>query len=100
MPIDVYYFAAWMQVHCKLLTRPVVDYFMFKVPGFRIFLETFGATTGPRSKLVELLKAGNVVIISPGGVREALFSRDYQILWVSFNLRKPSIFDKVFNFYG
>ena len=45
-----------------------------------------GATTGPRAKIVDLLKRGNVVIVSPGGVREALFSKNYEIIWVSFDL--------------
>ena len=82
MPIDVYYLTCWLRVNLRVCARPVVDYFMFKVPGFRDFLENFGATTGPRENLVELLKKGNVVIISPGGVREALFSKDYEIIWV------------------
>merc|ERR1711937_268459 len=81
MPIDVYYLTCWLRVNLRVCARPVVDYFMFKVPGFRDFLENFGATTGPRENLAELLKKGNVVIISPGGVREALFSKDYEIIW-------------------
>jgi len=56
---------------------------MFKVPGFAPMLDLFGATSGPRSKLITLLKEGQTIIISPGGVREALFSKDYEILWVS-----------------
>ena len=63
--------------------RSVVDHFMFKVPGFAPMLDLFGATSGPRSKLITLLKEGQTIIISPGGVREALFSKDYEILWVS-----------------
>ena len=58
---------------------------MFKVPGFAPMLDLFGATSGPRSKLIALLKEGQTIIISPGGVREALFSKDYEILWVSLN---------------
>jgi len=81
VPVDVYYLTCWLQVKKKIFARPVVDYFMFKVPGFKTFLEVFGCTTGPRSRLVELLKDGNVVIVSPGGVREALFSKDYGIIW-------------------
>ena len=89
MPIDVYYFHSFMQLKQKVFSRPVVDYFMFKVPGFRGMLELVGATTGPRSRLVELLKEGNVVIISPGGVREALFSKNYELLWVNKNVPVP-----------
>lgn len=55
---------------------------MFNVPGFETMLDVMGATTGPRSRIVDLLKKGNVVIVSPGGVREALFSKNYEIIWV------------------
>ena len=56
---------------------------MFNVPGFSTMLNVMGAITGPREKIVDLLKKGNVVIVSPGGVREALFSKNYETIWVS-----------------
>ena len=64
------------------MVRSVIDHFLFKVPGLSPVYEIFGATSGPRDKIVDLLKNGNVVIVSPGGVREALFSKNYEIIWV------------------
>lgn len=31
--------------------------------------------------MVQLLQDGEVVCISPGGVREALFSESYELIW-------------------
>jgi len=81
LPIDCYYFITWFRTKYRILTRSVVDRFMFNVPGFETMLDVMGATTGPRSRIVDLLKKGNVVIVSPGGVREALFSKNYEIIW-------------------
>lgn len=81
LPVDVYYFVTWFRNKYRILVRSVVDHFMFKVPGFSPMLELFGATSGPRSKLITLLKEGQTIIVSPGGVREALFSKNYEILW-------------------
>ena len=84
LPVDCYYFITWFRNKYRILTRSVVDRFMLNVPGFSTLLNVMGATTGPRAKIVDLLKKGNVVIVSPGGVREALFSKNYEIIWVSF----------------
>lgn len=81
VPIDVYYLNAWSHVNHSIPLRAVVDYFMFHIPGFRVFLDVFGAVTGPRKELENLLRSGEVVIISPGGVREALHSKHYEQIW-------------------
>jgi len=81
LPVDCYYFITWFRNKYRILTRSVVDRFMLNVPGFSTLLNVMGATTGPRAKIVDLLKRGNVVIVSPGGVREALFSKNYEIIW-------------------
>ena len=83
LPIDCYYFITWFRNRYRILARSVVDRFMFNVPGFSTMLNVMGAITGPREKIVDLLKKGNVVIVSPGGVREALFSKNYETIWVS-----------------
>jgi hypothetical protein len=38
-------------------------------------------TAGSKSKCVEMLRSNQLVAIAPGGLREALFSDDYRILW-------------------
>ena len=70
LPLDVYYLNSWSHVNHSIPLRPVVDHFMFKVPGFRLLLDAFGALWGPRSRLEEVLREGEIVIVSPGGVRE------------------------------
>merc|ERR1719277_2621836 len=52
-----------------------------RLPGYSTLLNAIGATCGPRAELVDLLSKGNAVIVSPGGIREALFSRDYEVVW-------------------
>ena len=42
------------------------------------FWESF---PGPRSKVIEVLRSGEIVSIAPGGLREALFSENYSLLW-------------------
>ncbi|CAF0741829.1 unnamed protein product [Brachionus calyciflorus] len=82
MPIDYYY------VHCKVMLyknrrmKVVADRFLFKVPGLASLLEAFEVTPGSLDTCVELLKEGNMLSISPGGVREALFSdHNYEVIW-------------------
>ena len=98
LPVDCYYFITWFRNKYRILTRSVVDRFMFNVPGFSTLLNVIGATTGPRAKIVDLLKKGNVVIVSPGGVREALFSKNYEIIWVSFSILHTPIIIYSFTF--
>lgn len=81
LPLDVYYLNSWSHVNHSIPLRPVVDHFMFKVPGFRLLLDAFGALWGPRSRLEDVLREGEIVIVSPGGVREALHSKHYQQIW-------------------
>jgi 1-acyl-sn-glycerol-3-phosphate acyltransferase len=81
LPVDIYYFVTWFRTKYRIMVRSVIDHFLFKVPGLSPVYEIFGATSGPRDKIVNLLKNGNVVIVSPGGVREALFSKNYEIIW-------------------
>ncbi|XP_025049013.1 transmembrane protein 68-like isoform X2 [Alligator sinensis] len=50
--------------------------------GFKLLLEVFGVMHGPQERCVKVLKNGNLVAISPGGVREALFSDEtYVLMW-------------------
>lgn len=40
-------------------------------------------TCGSVEEYVKILKSNQLVAIAPGGVREALFSQDYELLWGS-----------------
>ncbi|XP_072898344.1 DGAT1/2-independent enzyme synthesizing storage lipids isoform X4 [Hemitrygon akajei] len=50
--------------------------------GFKLLLEVFSVMHGPQEECVKALKNGHLLAISPGGVREALFSDEtYRIFW-------------------
>lgn len=62
--------------------KVVGDRFLFKVPGLKSLLEAFEITPGSVEACVDMLNEGHVLCISPGGVREALFSdHNYEIIW-------------------
>ena len=56
-----------------------IDLFIFK--GCKTLVESLELTPGSRDECVDLLKKNNSVLIEPGGVREAFFSFNYDILW-------------------
>ncbi|KAK3513356.1 hypothetical protein QTP70_012348 [Hemibagrus guttatus] len=50
--------------------------------GFKLLLEVFSVIHGPQEECVKALRSGHLLGISPGGVREALFSDEtYPLLW-------------------
>lgn len=52
------------------------------VSGFKLLLEVFSVIHGPQEECVRALRNGHLLGISPGGVREALFSDEtYPLLW-------------------
>ncbi|KAA0719245.1 Transmembrane protein 68 [Triplophysa tibetana] len=82
IPIDYYYFLAKVIVQKGRTCHSVADHFLFKVPGFKLILEVFSIIHGPQEECVKALQNGHLLGISPGGVREALFSDEtYPLLW-------------------
>jgi hypothetical protein len=82
MPTDFYYVYSKSLLYRNRRMKVVADNFLFKVPGIKSLLEVLEATPGTVDSCVKLLKEGNIVAISPGGVREALFSdTNYRIVW-------------------
>ncbi|XP_064792934.1 DGAT1/2-independent enzyme synthesizing storage lipids-like isoform X2 [Oncorhynchus masou masou] len=82
IPIDYYYFLAKVLIQKGRIVHSVADYFLFKVPGFKLLLEVFSVIHGPQEECVKALKSGHLLGISPGGVREALLSDEtYPLLW-------------------
>ena len=54
------------------------------VQGLKTLLEAFEVTPGSQDICVSLLNEGHILAISPGGVREALFSdHNYDLIWGS-----------------
>ncbi|XP_072323850.1 DGAT1/2-independent enzyme synthesizing storage lipids isoform X1 [Scyliorhinus torazame] len=82
IPVDYYYFLAKVILQKGRTCHSVADHFLFKLPGFKLLLEVFSVMHGPQEECVKALKGGHLLAISPGGVREALFSDEtYSIFW-------------------
>ncbi|XP_063307458.1 DGAT1/2-independent enzyme synthesizing storage lipids [Pelobates fuscus] len=82
LPVDYYYFVTKVILLKGIAIHSVADHFLFKLPGFRPLLELFNVIHGPKEECVKSLKNGHILAISPGGVREALFSdENYVLVW-------------------
>ncbi|KAJ1191900.1 hypothetical protein NDU88_001213 [Pleurodeles waltl] len=84
LPVDYYYFVCRVLLQRGRNIHSVGDHFLFKIPGFKPLLEVFCVMHGPKEECVKVLKNGHLLAISPGGVREAIFSDEsYVIIWGS-----------------
>ncbi|XP_072780764.1 DGAT1/2-independent enzyme synthesizing storage lipids isoform X3 [Taeniopygia guttata] len=82
IPIDYLYFLSRLFLWKRRLCLSVADHFVFRLPGLRLLLAVTGVIPGTREECLDALKNGYLVSISPGGVREALFSDEsYQLVW-------------------
>uniref|UniRef100_A0A3Q3NML9 Transmembrane protein 68 n=1 Tax=Labrus bergylta TaxID=56723 RepID=A0A3Q3NML9_9LABR len=88
IPIDYYYFLASLthtHTHTHAYSYNPIRYnwphYIFCLPFF-LLCEVFSVIHGPQEECVRALKNGHLLGISPGGVREALFSDEtYPLLW-------------------
>ncbi|XP_062986804.1 DGAT1/2-independent enzyme synthesizing storage lipids-like [Elgaria multicarinata webbii] len=81
-PLDFYYLLAVTLLRKKRIFHVVADHFVFSLPGFKLLLDVFGVLRGSKEECEKALKNGNLLAISPGGVREALFSNEnYNLMW-------------------
>lgn len=81
IPVDIYYFLAKVNFHKNRLVHTVADNFLFKLAGFNIIADCMKVIPGTVHSCANLLKEGNILAISPGGVYEAQFSRNYNLMW-------------------
>ncbi len=82
MPLDFYYVYSKTLLYRNRKMKVIADKFLFKIPGLNSLLEAFEVTPGTTEQCIQLLKEGNMLSISPGGVREALFSdHNYEVIW-------------------
>ncbi|MFM2415696.1 MAG: hypothetical protein RL385_419 [Pseudomonadota bacterium] len=65
------------------LPRSLADHFHYRVPGWRDFLTRWGAVRGTRENCRAVMRAGDSVLVFPGGGREVAKRRGeaYQLLW-------------------
>jgi len=82
LPVDYYFFLAYMTVHRQRTPLSVVDLFMFKLWGVGTILKMVRATPGTVEGCAKDLTEGNLLGLAPGGVYEAQFSdHNYKVLW-------------------
>lgn len=80
---DSWVLGAMLISHCNVVPRFLGDRNLWRIPGVNRFLTTFGAIAGKPDEAVDLLKAGEIVIVYPGGVDDSfkLSSQAYQLQW-------------------
>ncbi|XP_047505905.1 transmembrane protein 68 isoform X1 [Pieris napi] len=84
LPIDMYYFTARMLLFQRRHLHTVADRFLFKIPGWSQLLEGLCVIPGTVATCAGVLRSGNPLAISPGGVYEAQFGDHYYRLhWKS-----------------
>lgn len=82
IPIDLYYCMSHIFLNKNRLLYTVADRFLFKIPGFSILAENMKVIPGTVQECSSILKSGNLLAISPGGVFEAQFGDScYKLLW-------------------
>ncbi|KAL7298572.1 transmembrane protein 68 [Trichogramma pretiosum] len=82
IPIDLYYFISKVFLFNSKLIHTVADRFLFKCPGWSIISDVLKVIPGTIQTCSSILKDGNMLAISPGGVYEAQFGDAYyQLMW-------------------
>jgi 1-acyl-sn-glycerol-3-phosphate acyltransferase len=69
--------------HLGIWPRPLGDHIHFGLPGWRDLLAAFGTVEGTREGCRELMRAGESILVFPGGAREVFKRRGerYRVLW-------------------
>ncbi|NXI70718.1 TMM68 protein, partial [Anseranas semipalmata] len=82
LPTDYMYLMSRLILQKKRLCRVVADHFVSGIPGLKVLIEELEVIHGPREVCVNVLKEGCLLAVSPGGLREALFSdKTYVFVW-------------------
>ncbi len=66
-----------------LYMHGLADHLHFQIPGWREFLASFGAIEGTRDNCRTLMRAGESILVYPGGAREVMKRKGekYQLIW-------------------
>lgn len=80
---DIALLMASIYEYCNRVPRALIDRLFFKVPGLGALMEAFGSREGTRENAVKMLKEKEILVVAPGGMREALrpSSEKYKIIW-------------------
>jgi 1-acyl-sn-glycerol-3-phosphate acyltransferase len=65
------------------IVRPLADNLFFKIPYLSQFVQALGGVRGTQKNAKDLLRAGEIVAVAPGGMKEALrpSSDKYKLMW-------------------
>jgi 1-acyl-sn-glycerol-3-phosphate acyltransferase len=81
--LDVPLLLCGLHEHSGVFVRSLGDHLHFQVPGWRNLLTRFGTVDGTRENCHALMRAGESILVFPGGGRE-VFKRkgeQYQLIW-------------------
>ena len=83
VPIDMYFLHEWIQRTTGRLPTTLCADFVFRIPLFGYLCRVCGAVPASRENAMAALRAGAIVVVAPGGVREgmATSAEDYLLRW-------------------
>nr|XP_027197012.1 transmembrane protein 68-like [Dermatophagoides pteronyssinus] len=82
LPNDIYYIIAKIFSIQKRKFYTIIDRIVTMVPGWSLFLNVLCITPGTIDDCVDIINRGNMLLLAPGGLREAMFSdENYQLIW-------------------
>jgi 1-acyl-sn-glycerol-3-phosphate acyltransferase len=80
---DIALLMASIYEHTNRIPRALIDRLFFKVPGVGPLMQALGGHEGNKENAIKLLREGEILVVAPGGMREALrpSSEKYKIIW-------------------
>lgn len=76
------YIAELYRIH-HIFPRAMGDYLMFRTPGVRAVAQQMGVVRGDRETCAQLMRAGQPILVFPGGARESAKRKgeQYRLHW-------------------
>ncbi|XP_026526231.1 transmembrane protein 68-like [Notechis scutatus] len=82
LPLDYLYFLAKIFILKRRCCYSIADDCLFVFPGVQALTGVTGIIQNKKEECLNVLKKGKLLGISPGGMREALFSdKSYKLIW-------------------
>ncbi len=81
--LDVPFLIMGVHRERSIYLRALGDHIHFKIPVWRDFLDRYGVVDGNRESCAQLLRAGECVLVFPGGAREVSKRKGekYKLIW-------------------
>lgn len=83
LPIDGFLLGSEILTRLSRLPRGVTDHLIFRVPFLRELFLSIGIVDGNRENAMRILKKGGLLMVMPGGAREAfkVYKEKYRLNW-------------------